>query len=86
MVKLFISLLILVIVVLAAVLLVQDDPGFVLIKYADFSLETSLAFGIVAVVVGGLLIQLVLRILLSIWHLPTTLAKQSERRRAEGGD
>ncbi|MCP4075990.1 MAG: heme biosynthesis protein HemY [Gammaproteobacteria bacterium] len=83
MVKLFISLLILVIVVLAAVLLVQDDPGFVLIKYADFSLETSLAFGIVAVVVGGLLIQLVLRILLSIWHLPTTLAKQSERRRAE---
>ena len=83
MVKLFISLLILIIAVLAAVLLVQDDPGFVLIKYADFSLETSLAFGVVAVVVGGLLIQLFLRFLLSIWRLPTTLTKQSEKRRAD---
>lgn len=83
MVKLIISLLVLVIAVLLAVLFVQNDAGFVLIKYADFSLETSLAFGIVAVVVGGLLIQLVLRFLLAIWRLPATLAKQSEHRRFE---
>lgn len=83
MVKFFISLLILVIAVLLAVLLVKDDPGFVLIKYADFSLETSLAFGIAAVVAGGLLIQIIFRILLAIWRLPKTLARQSENRRLE---
>ncbi|MCK4708924.1 MAG: heme biosynthesis protein HemY [Gammaproteobacteria bacterium] len=83
MVKIFISLLILVIAVLLAVLLVKDDPGFVLIRYADFSLETSLAFGIVAVVIGGLLIQVFLRFLLAIWRLPATLAKQSKHRRLE---
>ena len=83
MVKLFISLLILIIAVLLAVLLVQEDAGFVLIKYADFSIETSLAFGIVAVVAGGLLIQLFLRFLLVIWRLPNTLAKRAEQRRFE---
>lgn len=83
MVKFIISLLVLVIVVLAAVLLVQNDPGFVLIKYADFSLETSLAFGIVAVAVIGLLIQFTLRLLLGIWRLPASLKKRTEQRRQE---
>lgn len=83
MVKLFISLLIVVILVLLGVLFVQNDAGYVQIKYADFSVETSLAFGIAVVVVGGLLIQVVLRILLAIWRLPATLARQSEQRRKE---
>ena len=83
MVKLIIGLLILVIAVLGAVLLVKDDPGFVLIKYGDFSLETSLAFGIVAIVVAGVLIQLVLRIFLSIWRLPQSLGKSAAQRRIE---
>ena len=83
MVKLIIGLLILVIAVLGAVLLVKDDPGFVLIKYGDFSLETSLAFGIVAIVVAGVLIQLVLRILLTIWRLPQSLGKSAAKRRIE---
>lgn len=83
MVKLFIGLLILVIAVLGAVLLVQNDPGFVLIKYADFSLETSLAFGVVAVAVIGLAIQLVFRIIMAIWRLPRTLGKSAEKRRIE---
>ena len=83
MVKFVISLLVLVIVVLGAVLVVQNDPGFVLIKYGDFSLETSLAFGIVAVAVIGLLIQFVLRLLLGIWRLPVRLRKRTEHRRQE---
>lgn len=83
MVKFIIGLLFLVIAVLVAVLLVQKDPGFVLIKYADFSLETSLAFGIVAVAVIGLTIQLLLKILLAIWHLPRTLGRSAEKRRIE---
>ncbi len=83
MVKLTISLLILVIAVLLAVLLVKDDPGFVLIKYADFSLETSLAFGIVAVVLAGFVIQILIRLLLILWRLPKTLSRQAENRRLE---
>jgi HemY protein len=85
MVKLIIGLLILVIAVLLAVMLVQDDPGFVLIKYGDFSLETSLAFGIVAVVGGGIAIQVLIRLLLAVWRLPSTLSKQAENRRFEKG-
>ena len=34
--------------VLGAILLVKDDPGFVLVKYGDYSIETTLAFGIIA--------------------------------------
>lgn len=83
MVKFIISLLILVIAVLAAVLVVQDDPGFVLVKYGDFSLETSLAFGIVAVVIIALLAQFMLRVFMVFWRLPRTLKKQSENRRRE---
>lgn len=85
MVKLVISLLILVIAVLLAVLFVQKDPGFVLVQYADFSLETSLAFGIVALVVFSLLVQIVFRFLLSIWRLPRSMKKQAERRRMDKG-
>ncbi len=83
MVKIIISLLVLVIAVLLAVLLVQKDPGFVLVQYADFSLETSLAFGIVALVVLSVLLQIVLRLLLSIWRMPRSMKKQSQHRRVE---
>lgn len=83
MVKFIIGLLFLVIAVLLAVLFVQKDPGFVLIKYLDFSLETSLAFGVVAIAVIGLVIQILFRILLTIWRLPRTLAKSAENRRIE---
>ncbi len=83
MVKIIISLLVLVIGVLLAVLLVEKDPGFVLVQYADFSLETSLAFGIVALVVLSVLLQIVLRLLLSIWRMPRSMKKQSQHRRVE---
>ena len=48
MVKFIVSLLILVILALGAVLLVRDDPGFLLLRYRDYSVETTLAFGLVA--------------------------------------
>jgi HemY protein len=83
MVKFIIVLLVLVIAVLLAVLFVKDDPGFVLIRYGEFSLETSLAFGIIAVAVIGLLIQLALRILLAIYRLPRSLKKQAHNRRVD---
>lgn len=83
MVKIIISLLLLVIGVLLAVLVVQKDPGFVLVQYGDFSLETSLAFGIVALVLLSLLLQIIFRILLAIWRMPRSVKKQALNRRAD---
>ena len=83
MVKLFIGLLIIVIAVLLGVLFVKNDPGFVMIRYGEFSLETSLAFGVVAVAAAGVALQLLFRILLALWRLPKTLARQAERRRID---
>ncbi len=81
--KLVIIILLLAVGTLAAVLLVQNDPGFVLIKYAGFSIETSLAFGIVAVIVAVILLNLLWKIVRSFWRLPGSMKRQSQNRRFE---
>ncbi len=81
MVKLIAKILLLVVLLLGAYLLVVDDPGFVLVKYGDFSLETTLAFGIVAMIVAMILIHFVLKLIRSIWRLPDSMKKQSQNRR-----
>ena len=79
--KLIVGILSLAVVVLAAILFVQKDPGFVLVKYGDFSVETSLAFGILAVAIATLLIHFIFRVLMSIWNLPGSVKRQSKSRR-----
>ncbi len=81
--KLIVRILLLAVLVLTAILLVQKDPGFVLVKYGDYSLETSLAFVIVAVAIASLLIHYIFRILMGVWHLPGTVKQQSKGRRFE---
>lgn len=81
MVKLLIGLLLLTIVVLGAILLVKEDAGFVLVKYGDYSLETSLAFGVFAVTVIVLLLHFILKMIVGIWHLPLSVKRQSQHRR-----
>jgi HemY protein len=81
--RLVVRILLLAVVVLAAILFVQKDPGFVLIKYRDYSLETSLAFGIVAVAIASLLIHYIFKVLMGIWRLPGTVKLQSKGRRFE---
>ncbi|MCH6564685.1 MAG: heme biosynthesis protein HemY [Proteobacteria bacterium] len=78
--KLIVGILLLAVVVLAAILFVQKDPGFVLVKYGDFSVETSLAFGILAVAIATLLIHFIFRVLMSIWNLPGAVKRQSKSR------
>jgi len=77
------GLFLLIILVLLTVLLVQKDPGFVLIKYDEYSLETSLAFGIVAVAVAAIVIQLVFRLFFAVLRLPKTLSNKARNRRVE---
>ena len=79
--KLIVGILSLAVVVLAAILFVQKDPGFVLVKYGDFSVETSLAFGILAVAIATLLIHFIFRVLMSIWNMPGAVKRQSKSRR-----
>ena len=81
MVKFIVSLLILVILVLGAVLLVREDPGFLLLRYRDYSVETTLAFALVALVVAVIAIYFALRLLRGIWRLPRTVRHQSQNRR-----
>ena len=75
------GILFLAVLVLGAVLLVQNDPGFVLIKYADYSVETTLAFGIVMVFAAMLVIYIAIKILRSIWRLPDSVKRGSQNRR-----
>ena len=79
--KLLIGLLILIVVVLGAILFVKEDPGFLLVKYGDYSLETSLAFGIIAVAIAALLIHFLIKIIAGIWHIPLSVKRQSQSRR-----
>ena len=81
MVKWLLRILVVIIIALGAVLLVRDDPGFVLIKYRDYSLETSLAFGIVVLILAMLLIYFALRFLLGFWRLPNSMKQLSQNRR-----
>jgi HemY protein len=83
MVKIIISLLVLIILVLLTALFVQKDTSFMLIQWANFSLETRVSVGIVALVVLSILLQIVLRLLLSIWRMPRSMKKQSQHRRVE---
>ena len=81
MVKFIIKLLILLIIALGAVLLVKDDPGLLLLRYRDYSVETTLAFALVALIVVVIAIYFCIRLLRGIWRLPRSIQHQSENRR-----
>jgi HemY protein len=79
--KFLIGLLILIIVVLGAILFIKEDPGFLLVKYGDYSIETSLAFGIIAVAIIALLVHFLFKLIVGIWHIPLSVKRQSQNRR-----
>ena len=81
MVKWLLRILFLIIIALVAVMLVRDDPGFVLIKYRDYSLETSLAFGIVVLILAMVVIYFAIRFFRGFWRLPNSMKQHSQNRR-----
>jgi HemY protein len=81
MVKFIVKLLVLVIIALGAILLVKDDPGLLLLRYRDYSVETTLAFALVALMVVVIAIYFCLRLLRGIWSLPHSMQQQSQNRR-----
>ena len=81
MVKFIVGLLILVILALGAVLLVREDPGFMMLRYRDYTVETTLAFGLVVLIILVIALYYGLRLLRGIWRLPRTMQRQSQNRR-----
>lgn len=79
--SLIIRFLLLVIIVLAAVLLVRDDPGQLLLRYRDYSVETTLAFAVVILIVVVTLIQFSLKLLRGVLHLPGSIHSHAQSRR-----
>jgi HemY protein len=81
MVKFLIKLLILVIVVLAAVLLVRDDPGVVMLRYRGWTVDTSLAVALGVLIVFMVALYYLIRLLRGILRMPSALQRQSQNRR-----
>jgi HemY protein len=79
--KLLLVLLFLALVGLGAVLLVRDDPGFVLLRYRDYSVETTLAFALVALIVIVVAFYYCVRLLRGVWRLPRSMRRLSQGRR-----
>jgi HemY protein len=79
--KLLLVLLFLALVGLGAVLLVRDDPGFVLLRYRDYSVETTLAFALVALIVIVVAFYYCVRLLRGVWRLPRSMRHLSQGRR-----
>jgi HemY protein len=64
-------------------LVVQEDPGFVMFRYGEWTLETSLAVLLAAVILGYGAFYFLLRFLLFVLRLPRHLREYSRARRAE---
>jgi HemY protein len=81
MAKIIIRLLLLIIVVLAGVLLVRDDPGQLMLRYRDYSVETTLAFAVLILVLSVVAMHYSFKFLRGLWHLPGSIKNLSQNRR-----
>ena len=81
MVRVFIKLLILVILVLGAILLVRDDPGFLMLRYRGWSVETTLALALGALIVIMVALYYLVRLLRGLLRMPAAVQRQSLNRR-----
>ena len=80
-VKLLLLLLLLAIVVLGVALVVRDDPGFVLLRYHGYEVETTLAFALGALIVLVIAFYYCVRLLRGLWRLPRSVQRLSQNRR-----
>jgi len=63
-------------------LVAQQDPGYVLINYSGWSVESSFSLLLLALLVAFALFHIALRLLSGTWHLPGRLAYWRRHRRA----
>lgn len=63
-------------------LVAQRDPGYVLLNYSGWSVETSFSIFLLALILGFSAFHIALRLLSGTWHLPARLAYWRRHRRA----
>ncbi|MGB1108860.1 MAG: heme biosynthesis HemY N-terminal domain-containing protein [Gammaproteobacteria bacterium] len=61
--------------------LVRDDPGFIVIGYQNWSIELSLALGVLLVVGSFILLYFLIRLLAHTWRFPAELGAWRQRRK-----
>lgn len=67
-------------------ILIYRDPGYILITYQHWSLETTLWFAIIAIIVIYLLLYLLIKILGSTFFFPQKLRIWSKKHREQKSD
>lgn len=81
--KLLFAVLVALLGAVALALLLLRDPGYVLIAYDVWTVETSLSFFVVAVLLGYLLLHLLVRTLRGLWRMPGRVRGWRRRQRRE---
>ena len=79
--KLLIQTIIMVSLGIALALFVRDDPGYVLLGYGNYSIETSMAIFVVASIAIIFASYYLIRLLGGVIHAPSLYQKWQERRR-----
>ena len=81
MIRIIFKLLLVIIVALGAIVLVREDPGFLLLHYHGYEVETSVAFALVALIVVVIALHYAIKLLRGLWHLPGSVQNRSRKRR-----
>jgi HemY protein len=85
MVKFFVRLLLLVMLLavigLGAILLVREDPGFVILSYRGWEVETTLAFAVTVLIGAVIVLYYAFKFLRGLWRLPRNVKQHSQTRR-----
>lgn len=70
------------IAVAITVLVVQTDPGYVMLNYGGWSMETSFNIFALLSVLGFIILYFSVRLILGAWHLPSRMSFWGSSRRA----
>ena len=81
MLRFIIKLLAVIVIVLALVMVARDYPGFVMVRFLDWTVETTLWFASVALLVLVVALYYAVRFLRGLLRLPDTLHNRSVNRR-----
>jgi len=68
--------------IIGLTLLAQQDPGYVLVNYRGWSVESSLSLLLIVMLLGFVVFHVGLRLLSGTWKLPKRLASLGHSRRA----
>lgn len=71
--KLLVLFLLVVVGSVSLALILLDDPGYVLLAYDVYTLETSLAFFVLVLLLGGWLLLTGVKLLMRMWRLPDSV-------------